>query len=149
MSSLNVEVTFHERFMFPPDARPYKVIERADVTAQDAEAIPAAVAKVQAAMTRITFEQAEEFLAMLQAACAHRSEGEASSNVGLTLYASCLAQFPADVAKAACMNMALRKTKGPNWFPTLSELNAECERLASTRKAMLSALTYNGSRRFT
>ena len=45
-------------------------------------------------------------------------------------------RFPADVAKAACMKLAMTAT----WFPTLAEINATCEALSSSRRMLAQAL---------
>lgn len=135
-SSLGVEVSFDEEWRFPNDAPAYKIVRRANLEADKPENLPAARQKIQGAMTRPTFDQAEEWLATLQAACARRTDSEAMGALGLTLYASTLTMFPADIAKAVCVKMALRKTNGPNWFPSLSEINQECEKMATARTAL-------------
>jgi len=85
------------------------------------------------AMTPPTREQAEEWVAMLHAATAHRSEGEGGMEVALDLYANALRQYPADCARQACMNLATRR-QSPNWFPTLSELMMEADDISQVRR---------------
>lgn len=59
--------------------------------------------------------------------------------LAMSLYSACLAQYPADVAKAACMHFAMRRAK-PNWFPTLSEIDEWCERQTEQRVQILRRL---------
>lgn len=108
----------------------------------DAANIPAALDKVEQALTPATVEQCEGWLVMLQAATAHRQESDATSAVAYTIYAGELARWPADVAKEACGRLARGRPgqTGTNWFPTLAELARECERLASPRCAVYAAL---------
>ena len=92
--------------------------------------------RVEAVMIAATYDQAEEWLVALQAATAGGKRSEASATVALDLYAGCLLQFPADVAKAACVALALSE----DWFPPLAKLNAKCEALVEERVRMLAAI---------
>jgi hypothetical protein len=104
--------------------------------------IPAAMHKVAQAMTPATADQCEAWLVMLQAACARRADSDVTAAVAYSLYAAELRRWPADVAKAACERLARGKPghTGPNWFPTLAELVAECERFAAPRRALYASL---------
>lgn len=114
-----------------------------DLGIEDHGKIPAAIEKLSQAMTPGTADQCEAWLVMLQAATARRNDSEAGSAVAYSLYASELRQWPADVARAACERLARGKGLGggANWFPTLAELVAECERQAAPRKVLLASLS--------
>ena len=75
----------------------------------------------------------------LSASTARRNEGDDTSEVVLNLYSARLAMYPADIARQACMDFALRREK-PNWFPTLSELDEACEKMTDQRRALKAAL---------
>jgi hypothetical protein len=113
-----------------------------DLDIRDHENVPAALEKVRAAMTPATADECEAWLVMLQAATARRTDSDVTTEVAYSLYAAELRRWPADVAKAACERLARGQTgrAGPNWFPTLAELVAECERLAAPRRALYASL---------
>lgn len=127
---------------FPAEGGSYQLVTGYGLDIASHDQIPVALAKVEQAMTAATTEQCETWLVMLQAACAHRADSEVSSAAAYTVYSGELRRWPADVAKAACERLARGKRghTGPNWFPTLAELVAECERLAAPRKALLASL---------
>lgn len=124
------------------DGPAYRVTVGCDFNIGDEGNIPAALDKIEQAMTPATTEQCEGWLVMLQAATARRTDSEMTSAAAYNLYAAELRQWPADVAKAACERIARGRPghSGTNWFPTLAELVSECERHAATRKAMLAGL---------
>jgi hypothetical protein len=136
-SSLAVEVTVDVSIRYPQSGgfRVHATGARV-LPGSDAENIPQAASRMRAALTGPTKEQAEDWLVMLQAACAGGRRSEIGATVALELYAGCLMRFPADVAKAACMKLAMTAT----WFPTLAEINATCEALASSRRLLAHAL---------
>lgn len=136
-SSLGVEVTVETELRFPVGGgfRALAVGARV-LPGSNAENLPLAAARMRGALTGPTKDQAEDWLVMLQAATAGGRKSEAGTAVALELYAGCLMRFPADVAKAACMKLALTAT----WFPTLAEMNATCEALASSRRLLAHAL---------
>ncbi len=136
-SSLNVVVRPRYETRFPPSGGFYDVAVGCDVTG-DLANVTQAAERLEAAMTPAESDECEEWLAMLQAACARRNDSEAGANVALSLYTAALRQYPADVAKAACINIATKR--GTNWFPTLGELMAELDHLAAPRRSMLAAL---------
>lgn len=141
-STLGVTAMARVESRFPPEGGYYQVVTGYALDILDHDNIPAAILKVEQACTPATPEQCEGWLVMLQAACAHRTDSEVSSAVAYSLYAAELRRWPADVAKGACERLARGKIGqvGTNWFPTLAELVAECERLASPRKALYAAL---------
>ena len=136
-SSLGVEVTVETELRFPVGGgfRVQAVGARV-LPGSNAENLPVAAARMRAALTGPTKDQAEDWLVMLQSATAGGRKSEAGTAVALELYAGCLMRFPADVAKAACMKLAMTST----WFPTLAEINATCEALASSRRMLAQAL---------
>jgi hypothetical protein len=138
MSSLSVELKPQFRTMFPPNGGFYEVAVGCDVSVIDQANIAPAIEKLEAAMTPANSDECEDWLMMLQAACARRNDSEDGATVALDLYTAAIRQYPADVAKAACMGMATRR--GVNWFPTLGELLEQCDKLAGPRKAMIAAL---------
>jgi hypothetical protein len=142
ISSLGVEATLRVETRFPPEGGFYTVVAGCHFDGMTPDKREAAVAKVRAAMTPPTLEQAENWLVALQAACAPNRRSEANTAVALELYAGALCRYPADVAKQACMELALRHPRAgeTNWFPTLGELDAACQLRAAPRRAMLQAL---------
>ncbi len=138
LTSLRVALEPRTELRFPKGGGFREVVVGVDVEADDPDAVEAAIAKVEAAMTPGTADDCDGWLVMLQAACAKRAESEVAAEVALTLYSAALRQYPADVAKAACMHFALRR--GTNWFPALGELLEVADRLVEPRKAMLAAL---------
>jgi hypothetical protein len=142
ISTCGVTAQPRTEWRFPPEGQSYQVVTGygLDITSHDQ--IPAALVKVEQAMTPATHEQCETWLVMLQASCAHRADSEVSSAAAYTVYSGELRRWPADIAKTACERLARGKVghQGPNWFPTLAELVAELERFAAPRKALLTAL---------
>jgi hypothetical protein len=76
----------------------------------------------------------------MHAVMAHRGSSATALEIILTVYAGCLRRYPADVAKAVCSEMALRREK-PNWFPTLSELDEALENTTDQRSKLLACLS--------
>ena len=136
-SSLGVEVTVETELRFPVSGgfRVQAVGARV-LPGSVEENIPVAAARMKAALTGPTKDQAEDWLVMLQSATAGGRKSEAGTAVALELYAGCLMRFPADVAKAACFQLAMNST----WFPTLAEINATCEAMSSNRRLLARAL---------
>lgn len=138
-SSLNVVAKPRGRMMFPKSGGYYVQSDGTDIAGLTPENRGEAIAAVEAAMTRPSVEDCEELVASLHAVTARRSEDGAGQALALTLYSSCLSQYPADIAKSVCMSFALRR-QSPNWFPTLSELDEACERATDKRASLLRAL---------
>ena len=141
-SSCNVTVSPRTESRFPRRGGFYAVPVGYEIEEATTADLPAALARVEQALMPATVEQCEGWLVMLQAATARRSEGEAATAVAYSLYASELRQWPADVARAACQNLARGEGRDgdTNWFPTLAELVAECRRLAAPRKMLVTSL---------
>lgn len=141
-STLGVMAMPRTEMRFPADGPAYPVTVGCGFNIRDHAAIPAAIDKIEQALTPASPEHCEAWLVMLQAATAHRADTGATSAVAYSLYAAELRQWPADVAKSACERLARGKIgqTGTNWFPTLADLVKECERLAANRKAIHAAL---------
>lgn len=138
-SSLSVVAKPRSRMMFPKTGGYYARPDGFDIAGLDQMNRHEALAAVEAAMTRPTVEQCEELIASLHAVTARRGDDAEGQMLAMALYAGCLAQYPADIAKAVCMAFAIRKAS-PNWFPTLSEINEACEKAAAQRALLLHAL---------
>lgn len=138
MSSLNAAPRMERELRFPVEGGYYRVTTGCSLDGLTPENAPKAVEMIRAAMTPPEVTQAEEWITALHMATAHRSAGEAGLEVVLSLYAGCLSRYPADIAKAVCMKFALRREK-PNWFPTLSEIDEEAERMTKDRQMLLDA----------
>ncbi len=138
-SSLSVVAKPNGRLMFPATGGYYSRVEGFDLSGLTTANRNDAVDAVEAAMTRPTLDQCEELVASLHAVTARRGEDAEGQSLAMTLYAGCLAQFPADIAKSVCMAFALRKAT-PNWFPTLSEINDACEKATAQRTALLASI---------
>lgn len=140
-SSLGVGASFRTELRFPTDGRPaYSVTTGCGITLSEEASVPAAIQRIEGALTPPTRDMAELWLAMLQTACAAGRRSEAGSMLALELYSGALMRFPADIAKQACENLALRNRDETNWFPTLGELVGEGERMSGSRRALLAAL---------
>lgn len=91
------------------------------------------------ALTPLDVDQCEGLVAMLHAVTARRTEGDTALNIILSMYSRCLSGYPADVANSVIQWFAERNEK-PNFFPTLSELKAELDRVSSSRRHLMEAL---------
>lgn len=128
---------------FPPGGGFYSLVTGAEVKLAPGAELAAAHAKLCGAMVPPTSDQAEDWVAMLQAACARRPDSEASAAVAFSLYVGELCQWPADIARTVCMKRARGEgVVGTNWFPPLAEISQECARLTAPRRAMLQAVKF-------
>jgi len=137
-SALGVGLTPLVKSIFPASGGWIDVVVGCDITLADGADVGRAIQRVEAAMTPATSDECEDWLAMMQAACARRADSEETATVALDLYSAALRQYPADVAKAVCIQFATRR--GTNWFPALGELLEVADRMAKPRQAMLAAL---------
>ncbi len=122
---------------YPPDGSYYSVTMGFNFRLDSGASLKPAQEFLQGALTQPTLHQAQGWLAILQAACAPRQTSEATAAVALSLYSRTLMEYPADVAKAACMSLARGKGEGVNWFPTLAEVINECDKLFTNRQMMI------------
>lgn len=123
---------------FPKEGGWIDVVIGADLKLADTADLARAIERVEAAMTPAEQDQVDEWLAMTQAACARRPASEETAEVVLSLYSAAMRQYPADVARAACMHFATKR--GTNWFPALGELLEVADRMALPRQMMLATL---------
>lgn len=139
-SSLNVTAMIRTEGRFPEDGAAYSVAVGCDLDGMSLARRTEAVDRVQAGMVPATAKDAASWVGALYAATAHAKGDKAALTVVLDLYTGCLMRWPADVAKHACINLALAQRAGPTWFPTLGEVEGECNRLGSPRRVLLDAL---------
>lgn len=137
-SSLGVEVGLEKQFRFPKEGGYYATPVSANVRA--GENIPAAIVRMEAALTPPLTEQVEDWLVLLQVACAGGRKSEITGEIALSFYTATLRRFPADVVKAVCQRMATKTRGGTAWFPTLAEMVEMCERLTATRLVAIAGL---------
>lgn len=138
-SSLSVVAKPLSRMMFPTTGGYYARVEGFNLDGLNAANQSEVIAAIEAAMTRPTLDHCEELIASLHAVTARRGDDAEGQSLAMTLYAGCLAQYPADIAKSVCMAFAIRRAS-PNWFPTLSEINDACEKASAQRAALLNAV---------
>lgn len=139
-SSLGSEVIFQTELRFPEGRATYSVVVGADVSMKDPAVRDRAIARMEAAQIRPTKEQTQQWLATLQISCAGGRKSQLEDTFQLEVYAVELGRYPADVAREACKLLARRGRGTTNWFPTLAEMLAECDRLSAPRKVILAAL---------
>ena len=125
---------------FPKDGGYYRVPAGCTVDLIDGATPEAALERFGHAMTPPTSVQAEEWLIALQVATAGGRRSELAQEVALGLYSGALRRYPADVARQACVDLATVQRPGGNWFPTLADMIALCDRLVADRKQIISGL---------
>jgi len=89
---------------------------------------------VRQAMTPAETAQIEEWLAELSVLVVRRPDDEFGDALRLTAYAQRLADYPADVARAALLEHRWK------FWPAWEELAAVCDKLVKARRVMLHAL---------
>lgn len=96
----------------------------------------AALADLRNFMTQAPIRAVEAWLAELSVLVAKRQDSDMAEELRVEAFASRLSRYPADVARAATIG------RKPMWqfWPTWAELEAECEKLVSPRRAMIAAL---------
>lgn len=75
-------------------------------------------------------------IAAMRSLCSRRSDAEDDTKFLAALLLARLAEYPADVARAAMR----RWTDREKWFPSWAELKAECDRLYRRRRLLREAL---------
>lgn len=105
---------------------------------------PAALARVEAAFTPVTVEQAEQMVAQMDAVLSRRNKSEGAISDVLDVFVNVLLSHPADVAVEAVRFFTVepRKDGATAWFPTPPELEAHCRLLTSDRLALRTALRH-------
>lgn len=140
LKSIGVDTEIQRESRFPAGGGYVSVPVRCGIALEPHANPRQALVWLEAATTPPTSEQAGEWLTALQAATAGGRRSEAGTEMAYELYAGALRRYPADVARAACVELATQPRKGGNWFPTLSDLIAVCERLATPRVLMIAAV---------
>lgn len=123
------------RDMFPPNAPSYTIVTGCTVTGSIGQA-DAVAAMVERTMEPAPERNIEDWLAELSTLVRKRNDDEFTEALRLEAYAGRLRNYPADVARAALLERKPFWTFWPDW----NELETECERLVSARRAMLFAL---------
>ncbi len=93
-----------------------------------------ALADLRNFMTPAPMRQIEGWLAELSVLVAKRQGDEMEEGLRVTAYASRLARYPADVARAVTVGASYK------FWPTWDELEKRCEALTSPRRQMIAAL---------
>ena len=103
----------------------------------------AALARVEAAFTPMTRDQAEQAMAQMDAVLSRRGgrDGKAAAVV-MDVFVNVLLSHPADVAIEAVRFFTVepRKDGATAWFPTPPELEGHCRMLTSDRLSLRTAL---------
>jgi hypothetical protein len=135
-----VDASVSKEWRFPERRAPYQVAISAGLTGLSTASHPQVVAQLEAAMTPVTREQAEELVVQMQSVLARRAASEDTAEVAFDVYVHVFLQHPADVAIEATRRMTLEpRQKGAAWMPSPPELEALCRSLSSERRAMLFA----------
>lgn len=93
----------------------------------------AALADLQNFMTPAPIRDIEAWLAVLSVTVAKRKEDDFTEELRLTTYASRLARYPADVARAVT-------SATYSFWPTWEEMEKRCEAMTGPRRQMIAAL---------
>lgn len=138
-SQRGVGLRLHAEHRFPRDANgnslPTVTVYRGcQVTgpADDAKAVGADMARL---MTPAPPGAIEGWLAELSVITARRQDDAFTEELRLTAYATRLARYPADVARAALLDHPWK------FWPTWVEVEEVCEKLTAPRRMMLNALS--------
>lgn len=141
-SQLGVGVSVKKEWRFPENRRPYQVSTSAGVTGLSTATQPAAVAKLEAAMTPLDREAAERLVAQMQSVLPRRNASEETAEVAFDVYVHVLLQHPADVATDAVRRLTTEpREKGETaWMPSPPDLESFLREGSSGRSSMLLAL---------
>lgn len=140
--SLGVGVNVKREWMFPEGRAPYQVPTLAGLTGLSTENCSAALAKVEAAFTPVSRDQAETMVAQMDAVLSRRNKSEGAISDVLDVFVNVLLSHPADVATEAVRFFTVepRKDGKTAWFPTPPELEAHCRMLSADRVALRTGL---------
>ena len=139
-SSHGVALEVRREARFPKEGGYYTVAAGCSIQLKPDATPEQALERMRHAMTPPTSVQAENWLAALQVATAGGRKSESGQELALSLYAGALTRYPADVARAACLDLAMIERPGGNWFPTLAEIISRCERAVGPRRVMVENL---------
>lgn len=96
--------------------------------------IESAIAKVEASMASADDRQVKIWIAELSVITARREDSPEAESLRLAAYAGRLADYPADVVRAALLDHRWK------FFPTWAELGDVCDQLIAPRQQMKKAL---------
>lgn len=142
-SQTGVDVNVRREWRFPEGKAPYQVTTSAGLTGLSKANLPDALARVEAAFTPVTREQAEQMMAQMDAVLSRRGgRDDDAAGVVMDVFVNVLMSHPADVAVEAVRHFTVepRRDGKAAWFPTPPELEAHCRALSSERHALRLAL---------
>lgn len=142
-SQLDVSVNANKEWRFPEGKPPYQVTITAGLKGLSTSNQSAALAKVEAAFTPVTRDQAEQMMAQMDAVLSRRGgRDDGAATVVMDVFVNVLLSHPADVAVEAVRHFTVepRRDGKTAWFPTPPELEAHCRLLTEDRQALRTAL---------
>lgn len=138
-SSHGVALTVREELRFPSGPNGERLPCYSVVVGCDAAGGPeqreAARRDLERFMTPAPTRVLEGWIAELSVITAGRNRENVDAELLVTAYASRLSKYPADVARFSLIETTWK------WFPTWAELERVCDAKASSRRAMLRALS--------
>ena len=131
---VGLQVKYESRFPTGPNGESlgfYTVAVGCDISETGDHA--AALADLRNFMVPAPLREIEAWLAELSVLVAKRRDDDFTDELRLTAYASRLAQYPADVARAVTQ-------ASYHFWPTWAEMEKRCEAMAGPRRRMIAAL---------
>lgn len=135
ISSLSVTLEETSELRFPPSGGYYHHVTSRWTTGTAGDRMTARN-RVAAACIPARDDQIEEWLAVLQIATAGAKKSDSTQAATLRLYTNALKRYPADIAQAACIQLA----ETCKWFPVLSDVLELCDDMYETRRNWLKRL---------
>jgi hypothetical protein len=137
-ATIATALTLTTRSVYGPDGEfEGAVVEAAKLTGQhDEDTIRRAITICEDHCRPGGHEIAAQELALLERKTVGARQAEADQRLRGAAYAADLAQYPADIIRAACKRWA----DGNRWWPAWADLKRECDRLSSKRRAEHRAL---------
>lgn len=139
-SSHGVTISLTTELRFPEDRPAYRVATGAALQVTDPGQVPALAQTVRDAMVTPTPLQADKWFLALRLATAGARKSEMDEAATIALYTNTLGKYPADVSKAVFHHFTTAPRTDTSWFPTLPEMVAKAEELASPRRSLLASL---------
>lgn len=140
-SQLNVVVTENREWRFPEGKAPYSVAISAGLTGLSRDTQPAALAKVEAAMTAVDRDHAERLVSQMSAVLARRNASEETAGIAFDIFVNVLMQHPADVAVEAVRVFCTEPRDGKGaWMPSPPDVESACRTLSASRVALKRAI---------
>lgn len=134
-SGLKIRPTESVRMTYPTTGGYRREVTGYSFAGLTAENRAEAMGAVNDALTPAEIGTCEGWVSALYAVTSHRTDDVSSMKIILRLYSDTLAQYPADVAKAVTERFMYRAER-PNFFPTLSELKIDLDRLSLARRLL-------------